>query len=66
MSFYIQRTTVTNGKPYTFYFMRMTGMGPMFQTVDIAKAFPTREAALECIDDEDLEQLDGVLEIVEK
>lgn len=66
MSFYIQRTTVTNGKPYTFYFMRMTGMGPMFQTIDLAKPFDTPEAALECIDDEDLDLLDGTLEIVER
>lgn len=66
MSYFIQRTTVTNGKPCTRFFMRATAMGPMFQTFDLAKAFDTREDALECIEDEELDMLDGELEVIEK
>lgn len=66
MSFYIQRTTVTNGIPCTRFFMRATAMGPMFQTLDLAKAFSTREEAMECIEDEELNELDGKLEVVEE
>lgn len=66
MSYFIQRTTVTGGIPCTRYFMRATAMGPMFQTIDLAKAFDTLEEAVECIEEEELDLLDGELEVVEQ
>lgn len=66
MSALIKRTTVTDGKPTVCYYMQMTVFGPMFQSKDLAKHFASADEARECIEEEELEQLDGWLEIVEE
>ena len=65
MSFMIKRTTGEPGKEVVRYYVRMTGFGQMFQTMDIARRYDTYEEAEAVIEEDDLRDLAGEIEIIE-
>lgn len=64
MSYLIKRTTEFDGEPTVFYFVRPSGMGPMFNLRSSATVYETREEAEEIIE-EHLSSVSGQIEIVE-
>lgn len=65
MSFLIKRTTNSQNGEIVRYFMRATAMGPMFQTIDLARHFDTYEDAVSVIEGEYLRDFPGEIEVVE-
>ena len=65
MSYVIKRTTGKPGEEVVRYYVRLTAFGQMFQTIDLAHHYETVEEAEAVIEEDDLEDLIGEIEIIE-